>query len=86
MNFTAPFTVCRALLRPGRADPEARAALEPFDRVRSVEAAVRHDLVRLAKATIERDADAYIVVNNRLEGCAPLTIEAVARMLVEDAA
>ena len=85
-SFTAPFTVCRALLRPGRADPDARAALEPFDRVRSVETAVRHDLVRLAKATIDRDADAYIVVNNRLEGCAPLTIEAVARLLVEDAA
>lgn len=84
-SFTAPFTVCRALLRPGRADADARAALEPFDRVRSVETAVRRDLVRLAKATIERDGDAYIVVNNRLEGCAPLTIEAVARMLVEDA-
>lgn len=85
-SLTASFTVCRALLRPGRADADARAALEPFDRVHTVEPEVRRDIVRLAKATLERDADSYIVINNRLEGCAPLTVEALAAALLEAAA
>lgn len=80
--ITAPFVVCRALLRPGRADADARVAFEPFDRVRSEEAAVRSDIVRLVKATIALDADGFVLVNNRLEGCAPLTIAAVARELM----
>jgi uncharacterized protein YecE (DUF72 family) len=82
-SLTTSFTVCRALLRPGRADADARAALEPFDRVHTVEPEVRRDIVRLAKATLERDADSYIVINNRLEGCAPLTVEALAATLLE---
>jgi uncharacterized protein YecE (DUF72 family) len=85
-SITASFTVCRALLRPGRSDADARAALEPFDRVRNVETEVRRDIVRLAKATLERDADSYIVINNRLEGSAPLTVEALAAAMLEETA
>ena len=82
-SLTASFTVCRALLRPGRTDADARAALEPFDRVLAAEPEVRHDIVRLAKATLERDMDSYIVINNRLEGSAPLTVAALAAALLE---
>lgn len=85
-SLTASFTVCRALLRPGRPDPDARASLEPFDQVRAPEPEVRHDIVRLVKATRDRDTESYILINNRLEGCAPLTVEALARELLELAA
>ncbi len=78
-SLTAPFMVCRALLRPGRMDADARVAFEPFDRLQSVEEGVRRDIVRLVKATVALDGDGFVLVNNRLEGCAPLTIEALAR-------
>jgi uncharacterized protein YecE (DUF72 family) len=76
-SITAPFVVCRALLRPGRTDADARETLAPFDRIRSEEPEVRSDIVRLIKATIRRDGDVFILVNNRLEGCSPLTIAAL---------
>ena len=51
--------------------------------VLAAEPEVRHDIVRLAKATLERDMDSYIVINNRLEGSAPLTVAALAAALLE---
>jgi uncharacterized protein YecE (DUF72 family) len=79
--FTAPFIVARALLRPGRSYDEAVDAFSPYDRVLDADGGVRADLVRLAQLAIATNVPAYILVNNRLEGSAPLTILAVAHML-----
>jgi hypothetical protein len=79
--LTAPFIVARALLRPGRTYEEAVDAFSPYDRVLDAEAGVRTDLVRLAQLALAANVPAYILVNNRLEGNAPLTILAVAHML-----
>ncbi len=77
-SITAPFTVCRALMRPGRTYADSREAFDPFDCIRDPQPEVRADIVRLAKATLGVDGDAYILVNNRLEGCSPLTVAALA--------
>ena len=42
---------------------------------------MRRDLVRLIRHVTEAGADAFVLVNNRAEGCAPLTIRALAREL-----
>ncbi len=80
-SITASFTVCRALMRPGRTYSDSRAVFEPFNAVREPQPEVRADIVRLVRATIERDGEAFVLVNNRLEGCAPVTIGALAEAL-----
>lgn len=79
--ITAPFIVARALLRTGRTYSAAVDAFAPYDRVQDENPELRSDLAALAKAALELRIPAYLIVNNRAEGCAPLTIAAVARQL-----
>jgi uncharacterized protein YecE (DUF72 family) len=79
--ITAPFIIARALLRPGRTYNEAVDAFAPYDRIREPNPRLRRDLVRLVQTATETRIPAYLLVNNRAEGSAPLTIAAVAEML-----
>ncbi|MCS7315932.1 MAG: DUF72 domain-containing protein, partial [Bryobacteraceae bacterium] len=75
--FTADFTVCRALLRRGRSYEEAVKLFAPYDRIKDPNPHGREALRRLIE-TVRRDGrSAFIFVNNRFEGNAPATIEAV---------
>nr|MBP6443789.1 DUF72 domain-containing protein [Gemmatimonadales bacterium] len=80
--ITADFLIARALLRPGRTYSTAVDAFSPYDRVQDENSELRGDLAALAKAALELRVPAYLIVNNRAEGSAPLTITAVARQLV----
>ncbi len=80
-SVSAPFILARALLRPGRTYNEAIDAFAPYDRIREPNPKLRRDLVRLVEAAIRLRIPAYLLVNNRTEGSAPLTIAAVAEML-----
>jgi uncharacterized protein YecE (DUF72 family) len=80
---TAPFIVARALLKPGRTYNEAVDAFAPYDRIQEPLPELRHDLVRLVEAAERMRIPAYLLVNNRAEGSAPKTIEAVARLWSE---
>jgi uncharacterized protein YecE (DUF72 family) len=82
-SLTAGFLVARALLRPGRYYADAVDAFAPYDRIRDPNPELRRDLVRLVEAAEELRIPAYILVNNRAEGSAPLTIAAVAGMLAQ---
>ena len=84
--LTASFLVARALLRPGRYYADAVDAFAPYDRIRDPNPELRGDLVRLVEAAERLRIPAYILVNNRAEGSAPLTIAAVAGLLAERAA
>jgi uncharacterized protein YecE (DUF72 family) len=81
--ITAGFLVARALLRPGRDYADAVDAFAPYDRIRDPNPELRADLVRLVEAAEQLRIPAYILVNNRAEGSAPLTIAAVAERLAE---
>jgi len=81
-SITANFVISRALLRPGRSYSQAVDAFAPYDHVQDENPTLRADLVALAKAALELRIPAYLIVNNRAEGSAPLTIAAVARRLV----
>jgi uncharacterized protein YecE (DUF72 family) len=80
-SITGSFIVARALLRPGRTYNEAVDAFAPYDRIREPNPKLRRDLVRLVEAAVKTRIPAYLLVNNRTEGSAPLTIAAVAEML-----
>jgi uncharacterized protein YecE (DUF72 family) len=80
-SLTGPFILARALLRPGRTYNEAVDAFAPYDRIREPNLKLRRDLVRLVETAVRTKIPAYLLVNNRTEGSAPLTIAAVAEML-----
>ena len=82
--LSAPFIVARALLRPGRTYDEAVDAFAPYDRILEPNQKLRRDLVRLIETAVQTRIPAYLLVNNRAEGSAPLTVAEVARMLPGD--
>jgi uncharacterized protein YecE (DUF72 family) len=75
--FTADFTVARALLRMGRKYEKAVERFAPYETVQEPNHEVREALRNLLIRSRQRGEPAYIFVNNRLEGNAPGTIEAV---------
>jgi uncharacterized protein YecE (DUF72 family) len=75
--FTADFTVVRALLKKGRGYEDAVKAFEPYQLVQEPNEGARDGMAEIARKAVERNKRAYLFVNNRLEGHAPTTIEAV---------
>lgn len=75
--FTADFTVVRALLRHGRSYEEAVAKFSPYLHVQDANPGARTAIRRLIEHSRRNRRLAFIFVNNRLEGNAPETIEAI---------
>ncbi len=80
--FTSPeFTAARLLLRPGRNYQTAVDQFAPYDRLREVYPTGRDAGANLIAGVARRAAgsprSAYVYVNNRFEGNALLTIEAM---------
>jgi uncharacterized protein YecE (DUF72 family) len=73
--------VVRILVPPGMAYERAVERFRPYDRILAPREDMRRDLVRLIRHIAAQGADAFILVNNRAEGCAPLTIRALATQL-----
>jgi uncharacterized protein YecE (DUF72 family) len=79
--FTADFAVVRALLQRGRGYEQAVSLFEPYREVRHPDPPTRDALRRVAERALRLRQRAYVFVNNRLEGNAPATIEAVVSAL-----
>jgi uncharacterized protein YecE (DUF72 family) len=75
--FTADFTVVRALLARGRGYEQAVKTFEPYRLVQEPNEGAREGVRKIAQETRSLKKDAFIYINNRLEGNAPSTIEAV---------
>jgi uncharacterized protein YecE (DUF72 family) len=75
--FTADFSVVRALLQKGRSYETAVKMFEPYRAVQQPDPSTRAALRQVADRALGVGQRAYIFVNNRLEGNAPETIEAV---------
>lgn len=71
----APFTVCRGLVVPGVAYEDAVKRYRPYDRLQARDPRVRQSLLAYLRAARDRVERVLVTINNRLEGCAPLTIE-----------
>jgi uncharacterized protein YecE (DUF72 family) len=76
--FTADFTVCRALLRRGRAYAQAVELFSPYEELKDPNPQGRQALRDLIEHALNDRRAAFIFVNNRFEGSAPRTIEAIA--------
>ena len=76
--FTADFTVVRALLREGRAYEQAVEQFAPYDKLQDENPAAREAMRSLIRRMREERRAAMIFVNNRFEGNAPTTIQAIA--------
>lgn len=82
-GLSAPFFAARLLTPLGVSYAEAVCRHQPYAQLRTIQPSMRQDVIRLAKRALEREVPAYIIVNNRLEGCAPKTIDALRIQLSE---
>jgi uncharacterized protein YecE (DUF72 family) len=80
-----PMTVVRWLLGPGMTYEEAGRRYAPFNRLQAPDLAARRALADLALEARATGRLFLCTVNNNAEGCAPLSIEGLAREVVERA-
>ena len=73
----------RSIASALRSYDEAVDAFAPYDRIQDPNPDLRRDLARLVETAVRTRIPAYLLVNNRAEGSAPLTIAEVARLLPE---
>jgi uncharacterized protein YecE (DUF72 family) len=78
---TAPFVVVRLLLRPGTRYEDRRTAFRPFNQLAAPDHAMREEVVRLVTSALTGGRAVFVLVNNKAEGSAPLTIRELARMV-----
>jgi len=82
-TFTAPFVLIRLLTPLGIPYQEAVKAAAPYTRLVHPLPQMREETVRLIEQADSEQRRAYVLVNNRAEGCAPLTIQALVHRLQE---
>jgi len=75
--------VMRWMLRANHRYDEAKDLYAPFDRLVEPDDASRDGLARLARAASVAGLGAWIIVNNKAEGSSPLSVERLARAIVE---
>jgi uncharacterized protein YecE (DUF72 family) len=76
-SVTADFVIARALLRRGRSYQQAVQMFEPYAELKEPCMPAREGLRELVQIDSSTTVPRFIFVNNRLEGNAPSTIEAV---------
>jgi uncharacterized protein YecE (DUF72 family) len=82
-DFTGPVVVSRILTPLKMPYAVAKNKFAPYNELRpeNVLPRMRDDVVSLALQAISHRLPSYLLVNNRSEGCAPLTIGALEEML-----
>jgi uncharacterized protein YecE (DUF72 family) len=81
--ITSDVVVCRLMLPPATRYEAMKKAFEPFDRIVREQPDMRSDVVRLALLCEELSVKAlFVLVNNKAEGSAPLTVKALAEAIV----
>lgn len=81
----APFAVIRLLLPPGTRYAERGQTLKPFARLTDPDEDMRAQVVALAQRAVAASIPVSVLVNNKAEGCSPLTIRALAELLADSA-
>jgi uncharacterized protein YecE (DUF72 family) len=80
-EFTAVFTVLRLLTPLKMSYEAAKKRAEPYIKTVEELPQMRRETVQLVRQAVSEGRRAYVLVNNRSEGNAPLTVEALAGML-----
>lgn len=74
--------VIRWLLAHDRAYDEARTMFSPFDRLVAPDPDSRVRIATLARAALDRGRPVFVIVNNKAEGSAPLSVRALVDEIV----
>ena len=69
----------RWLLERGQAYEEARSRYAPFDRLVDPDPDTRGEIAALLGQALRARHEALVIINNKAEGSAPLSVEALAR-------
>ena len=77
----APFVMVRLLMRPGTRYEQQRQEMRPFNRIVQPDEVMRQNVVGILARARREKRRTYLLVNNKAEGSAPLTIEAIAERL-----
>lgn len=75
--------VVRWSLHAGFGYEQARARYAPFNRLLDPDLVTRGSLVHLIRVAIRSGQNAFVIVNNKAEGCAPLSCIELARSLAD---
>lgn len=73
----------RWMLHAGFAYDEAKAHYHPFDRIVDADVASRDIIARACREADAEERDAYVLINNKAEGSAPLSVMRLAEHIVE---
>ncbi len=73
--------VMRLMLPPGTGYEGRRDTFRPFDRIHEPHEEMRRQVVNLVRRAASESRETYVIINNKAEGSAPLTIRALAEML-----
>ncbi len=57
---------------------QAKGQFEPFNQCVAPDPATRDVLARLIAATVKKGMPSFVTINNKAEGCAPLSVQALA--------
>ncbi len=76
-TFTAPFTVLRLLTPLKMTYEAAKKRAEPYNKIVGELSEMRGQTVALVKEAVRQRIRVYVLVNNRSEGNAPLTVQAL---------
>lgn len=79
-----PFVMARLLLKPGKWYEDQKQVFAPFDKLREVDDEMRRDVLDIIRRAATGRRETYLLVNNKAEGSAPLTIEALAERFVAE--
>jgi uncharacterized protein YecE (DUF72 family) len=81
-GLQANWYVARLLTPLGLGYKQSVERFSPYERLGEAQPQMRSDVLRLARRALDRGAEAWILVNNRIEGNAPQTIDALGRAIV----
>lgn len=82
--FTAPFTVIRLLTPLNMPYEFAKKRAAPYNKIVEALPQMRKETVSLIKQAVSENRRAYVLANNRSEGNAPLTVQALASSLCHE--
>jgi len=80
-SFPASFTILRLLTPRTMKYYQAVKAYEPYNKLVKPLPEMRTDTVTIVQHAMQRQVNAYVLVNNRSEGSAPLTVQALVDQL-----
>lgn len=80
------FFVLRLLLKPGTLYQEAVDEFSPYDRLHLRLNETRKATVDMIRFALDKHKKAFILVNNRFEGCAPKTISEILDLFAKESA